>query len=158
MTRLGRQTLAVAVGMLLVGCGVTFDAPKITMIVQDDRIVYADADGEEKLVGGETVFEFRNQTEQERRIVLARAESCDGPIPETLRVAESARDDDRIVGYSREIEPKETQFGAGGFGQKIDSISFHVYMEPGACYVAFDTREDRLAAWLTPGSRGQARS
>lgn len=151
-------------GFLLVasvaaGCGVTFDAPDIALILTPDRIVYAAADGAERLVGGETIIEVRNSTRQERQVVLARVGEGTTEVPSDLDEAESARENSDILGFSRVLQPEESDFSAGGFGKKTDKASFHVYLAPGATYVLFDTladaRGDALVLWLHPGNQGR---
>ena len=146
---------------LATACGVVLDAPTITLIARPGEIVYAQADGESALVGGETVLVVRNSSEEHRLIVLAHVGPAEGPsvIPEGILQAELARDDDRILGMSRELEPEETDFGAGGFGKKTDSTRFHVYLRPGDRYVLFDRLsldDDPLVVWLEPRPRSDA--
>ncbi|MBW3560953.1 MAG: hypothetical protein KY437_00480 [Actinobacteria bacterium] len=146
--------------VLAVGCGVTLDAPDIALILQPQGIVYAEAEGGRKLVGGETIIHVANGTEQERQVVLAHLESDTSEVPADLLGAESAREDDRILGYSRVLKPEETEYAAGGAGKVTDDTSFHVYLRPGDTYVLFDTLPpdgdaagERLVLWLRPGGR-----
>lgn len=142
----------------LAGCGVVFDAPKINLILRPGEIVYAEADGESQLVGGETVITVANSTPQERQVVLAHVPSGVREIPQELLDAERARDDDRILGFTNPLEPEEADYGAGGFGKKTAAESFHIYLAPGETYVLFDTMNDGvqegLVAWLVPTPRG----
>lgn len=128
-----------ALGLLLAlsGCGVDFDAPKVTVLVRDDRIVYAGADDAEKFVGGETVLHIQNDGNQERQVVLARLGDVES-VPAELEAAESPREDERILGMTHVLHAKEATFASGGFGYKVDSASFHVYLAEGERYVLFD--------------------
>lgn len=149
----------VMVAHFVAACGVVLDAPTITLIARPGEIVYAQADGESALVGGETILVVRNSSDVHRQIVLAHVGSAGGSddIPEGIREAELARDDDRILGMSLELDPEETDFSAGGFGKKTASTRFHVYLRPGDRYVLFDRLsldDDPLVAWLEPRPRG----
>lgn len=151
----------VALALLTSACGVVLDAPKITLIVDGDEIVYAQAEGEAEVVGGETVLVVRNSSDAHRQIVLAHVGSDDGTqeIPEAVLEAETAREDARILGMSLVLDPEETDYTADGFGKKTDSTKFHVYLRPGDRYVLFDRLsldDEPVVAWLEPGPRGRA--
>ena len=130
--------LAVVATFWLGGCGVVLDAPKVSLLVREDQIVYVGGSGDEaKLVGGETVLRVSNDSGDTRQIVLARLGQTSS-IPLELLEAESPRDDERILGMSHELEPKKSTFASGGFGYEFDTASFHVYLAPGDRYVLFD--------------------
>lgn len=146
--------------VLLAGCGVSFKAPRLVLILHPAGIVYASAQGDEQLVGGETVFEIANSTRQERQVVLAHVADGTSDVPVELIAADLARDDDRILGFSQVLEPEETDFASGGEGMKTDRASFHVYLRPGDTYVLFDRLShtgkvpgERLVLWLHPAEQ-----
>lgn len=156
----GLALVPVATAVLVAGCGVSFKAPRLILILQPAGIVYASAGGDEQLIGGETVFEISNSTRQERQVVLAQVADGTSDVPAELVEADRASDDDRILGLSQVLEPEEADFAAGGAGVKTDKTSFHVYLRPGATYVLFDrlshTGEvpgERLVLWLYPGEQ-----
>lgn len=127
-----------AAAVLLSACGVVFDAPEVTLLVRDEGIVYVGGSGDaERVVGGETVVRVSNDSSEPREVVLARLGE-QRTIPQQLLEAESPRDDDRILGISPVLEPKESSFESGGFGYEYDTASFHVYLAPGERYVVFD--------------------
>lgn len=139
--------------LVLAGCsGVVFDAPEVTILVKDDRIVYAAAGAEERLVGGETVVRIENDSNRRHQVVLARLGDAT-TIPPDLRQAESPREDGRILGMSHELEPRESTFESGGFGYETDGTSFHVHLRAGERYVVFDRMapEQVRAVEFVPG-------
>lgn len=153
--RKGLVGTLLVVTTLLAGCGVTWDAPKVGLTVREDDIVYTQVDGPAQLVGGETVLQVANASNQPRRIVVAHVPEGD-VIPEGVLEAASAREDARIVGYSRELEPQRRTTGEGGFRQQTDSASFHIHLRRDERYVVFDalTAPDGPTVWIQPGEGG----
>lgn len=140
--------------VLTAGCGVVFDAPNVSLLVRDNRIVFAAAEDREELVGGETVLRVANDSSHERQIVLARLDAGSS-IPAEVLGAKTPREDDRILGMSHVMEAKEAQFATGGFGYTIDTASFHLYLAPGQRYVLFDRLgglDDGVVLEITAGS------
>lgn len=137
-----------SIGLLLVAviaaslsaCGVVLNAPEITFIVRDDRIVYSGPQDREALVAGEAKLILRNDGEQFHRIVLARFDS-EGPaqLPSSMATAEFPRDDERILAITKDLEPKEATFAGGGIGYRIDEAQLHVHLRPGEQYILFDS-------------------
>lgn len=139
----------------LPGCGVVFDAPKVSVLIRDDRIVYAGAGDEQRLVGGETVLRILNDGARPRQVLLVRLEKGAQELPREILEAEVARDDTRILGMTHVLKPKEATFASGGFGYKIDSSSFHIHLSRDSTYVLFDRLgglEDGVVLRIEPGS------
>lgn len=152
--RVGWLTGIVAlIGMLQTGCGVVLNAPEVSVLVRDDRIVYVGGEADAaRLVGGETVLRVSNDSGQPRQIVLARL-GTSSRIPDELLKIESPRDDRRVLGMSHELEPKKSTFASGGFGYEFDTATFHVYLAPDEHYVIFDRLggyEDGVLLELVP--------
>lgn len=152
-----RSILAAMIAALsLTGCGVTWDAPEVSLTVRRDDIVYTQPSGPQKLTGGETLIEVGNSSNAPREVILAHVPEGDR-IPEGIIEAESAREDDRIVGYSRVLDAQDVGFGSvAGLGRSTERATFHVYLEPGERYVVFDrlAAPDGPAIWLRPGPGG----
>lgn len=154
LARPARRALLALVVWPLAACGIVFDAPDVSVLVGDNRIVYADANDEQQLVGGETVLHIANDSSHERQVVLARLDAA--TVPAELRAAESPREDERILGMTHVMQPKEAQFAAGGLGYKIDTSSFHLYLAPGQRYVLFDRLrgvDEGVVLEIVPGER-----
>lgn len=152
--------LVVCASLALAGCGVVYDAPDVTILVQEQGIVYNHPDDVHRLVGGETVLHVENDSGAHRQVVLARLGDRT-TIPPELLEAESPRDDGRIVRMSHVMDPKESTFESGGFGYKIDSASFHVYLAPGERYAVFDRLsglDDRMILTFVPGPQPGGRA
>lgn len=145
----------VALLTLLPGCGVVFDAPKVSVLVRDDRIVYAGANDEEQLVGGETVLKILNDGAMPRQVLLVRLEKGATELPPEIVEAEAAREDNRILGMTHVLKPKEATFATGGFGYKIDGSSFHVHLDTDSTYILFDRLgglDDGVVLRIQPGA------
>ena len=128
--------LAVAVVMATTGCGVVWDAPDIDLLVQRDGIRFARAGEARELVGGETIITvFNDDGANESQVVLARLDSPD--VPADLQAVTSPRDDDRIIGMSRVLDPRGIDQNRG-FAYDRDAHRFHIYLDPDEVYVIFD--------------------
>lgn len=125
----------------LAACGVQLDAPEISLVIQDDGIVFADADASSSLPTGETIIKIANDSAEAHRIVLAHVDQHQATprrLPRSLIEADAARDDERILGMTSELEPKEVIQAGGGFGHRIARATFHVHLQPDRTYVLFD--------------------
>lgn len=141
--RIGPWLVAFSLLLVTAGCGVLERVPRVTILVQNDAINFPTAAEAAQLVGGETVLTVTNDSDHERQIVIAHLpDGWQGELPEDLLAAEAAREDDRIIGMTNPLEPREMEAAGAGFAWIRKSHTFHFHLRPGETYALFDRHAD----------------
>lgn len=156
----GRRAFAAVVACALVlavvagGCGVVWDAPEVRIVATSQGISFGGENDRRKAHGGETIINLMNNTEQERRLVLAEVDAV-GELPQELLEAEFARDDGRIVDMTGDMRGRRASL-TQALQFEYSFASFHVHLHPGRVYVVFDTLNDDgiEPLWFIPGEGG----
>lgn len=143
-----RLLLAVSGVVWLTGCGVVLNAPEVTFIVRHDGIVFSAPHDRDAFVAGEIKLVLRNDDEHPHRIVLAQFDADPRRLPASLASAEFPRDDDRILGITKDLEPKEAIFVGGGIGYRVDAARLHVHLRPHRTYLLYDSMNAGAARGL----------
>jgi len=140
--------------LLLGACGVVWDAPVVRIVAGAGGVTFGSDADRVRAQGGETIINLMNNSEQQRRLVLAEVDAI-GELPQELLDAEFARDDNRIIDMTGDMRGRRASL-VNALQFEYAYASFHVHLHPGRVYVVFDTldTEGFPPLWFVPQEGG----